>query len=96
MSCVTRIGELVGDRIRERRKGLDITQAELARRIGIPRPIVSRIECGKHTPRLETLDAVADALSTTIMDLVAPVDGMRLGAEGLHVPLDEIDWGEEE
>ena len=46
---------LVGKRIRELRKGRDLTQAELAARIGIQQSDLCRMETGEYKVSLETL-----------------------------------------
>jgi len=46
---------LVGKRIRELRKGRDLTQAELASRIGIQQSDLCRMETGEYKVSLETL-----------------------------------------
>lgn len=50
-----------------------LTQAELARRAGVPQSVVSDLENGKTLyPRLDTAMALAKALGCTIDDLFAP------------------------
>ena len=75
----------IGQRIRERRLELDgrgrddhMTQRELADkvtdltgRVGIDGNYVSRWERGEHRPNDTTLDAIADALQTSVADLMA-------------------------
>lgn len=47
-----------------------LTQAELARRAGVPQSVVSDLENGKTLyPRLDTAMALAKALGCTIDDL---------------------------
>ncbi|NLY93350.1 MAG: helix-turn-helix transcriptional regulator [Myxococcales bacterium] len=58
-------GTLVGRRVRELRIKAGITQAELARRTGIHRPNIARVEAGKHMPSLETVARLAEALGTS-------------------------------
>jgi DNA-binding XRE family transcriptional regulator len=55
-------GTKLGARIRELRLGAGLTQAELARRTGIHRPNIARVEAGRHTPSLETLARLAAAI----------------------------------
>jgi DNA-binding XRE family transcriptional regulator len=55
-------GPRLGARIRALRLAAGLTQAELARRTGIHRPNIARVEAGRHTPSLETLARVAAAL----------------------------------
>jgi DNA-binding XRE family transcriptional regulator len=55
-------GKRLGARLRELRKAAGLTQAELARRTGIHRPNIARVEAGRHTPSLETLARLAAAI----------------------------------
>jgi len=52
----------VGEEIRARRKALRMTQADLARKAGIPQSHVSRLEHGKHAPSYLTIERIAGAL----------------------------------
>jgi DNA-binding XRE family transcriptional regulator len=54
-------GARLGARLRELRLAAGLTQAELARRTGIHRPNIARVEAGRHTPSLETLSRLANA-----------------------------------
>ncbi|HXK32840.1 MAG TPA: helix-turn-helix transcriptional regulator [Dehalococcoidia bacterium] len=44
------------------RQQLGISQSELARRMDVPANVVSRFESARHSPRLDTIIAYADAL----------------------------------
>lgn len=55
-------GAKLGARLRELRLAAGLTQAELARRTGIHRPNIARVEAGRHTPSLETLARLAAAI----------------------------------
>lgn len=55
-------GERLGKRLRQLRLEAGLTQAELARRTGIHRPNIARVEAGRHTPSLETLSRLATAI----------------------------------
>ena len=55
-------GPRLGARLRQLRKAAGLTQAELARRTGIHRPNIARVEAGRHTPSLETLARLATAI----------------------------------
>lgn len=57
--------------LKEMRKKRGISQAELARRTGIPQGVISYIECGrtKH-PRVDTMQALATALQCTVDELL--------------------------
>ena len=64
--------ESLGGRIRERREAVGLTQAELSSRAGIGRVTLTRIEKGEHSPRTETLTAVARTLGAEVEDLILP------------------------
>jgi len=55
-------GARLGARLRLLRKQAGLTQAEVARRTGIHRPNIARVEAGRHTPSLETLTRLATAI----------------------------------
>jgi DNA-binding XRE family transcriptional regulator len=55
-------GVKLGARLRALRLEAGLTQAELARRTGIHRPNIARVEAGRHTPSLETLARLASAI----------------------------------
>lgn len=68
-AALTIDGATLGARLRELRLAAGLTQAELARRTGIHRPNIARVEAGRHTPSLETLSRLASAIgvSTTVV-----------------------------
>jgi len=61
-SAIAIDGVRLGARLRELRVAAGLTQAELARRTGIHRPNIARVEAGRHTPSLETLARLASAI----------------------------------
>lgn len=60
---------LVTNSIRTRREDAGITQAELARRIGVTRQTLIAIEQGKYSPTLELAFQIARAFEVGIDDL---------------------------
>jgi DNA-binding XRE family transcriptional regulator len=58
-------GARLGARLRELRLAAGLTQAELARRTGIHRPNIARVEAGRHTPSLDTLSRLASAIGVS-------------------------------
>jgi transcriptional regulator with XRE-family HTH domain len=70
----------LGERIRVLREANGISQAELARRIGSTQPSIARLEAGRVSPTLETLDRVAAALGA---ELVVALEAAR---EHRHAP----------
>jgi HTH-type transcriptional regulator/antitoxin HipB len=57
----------LGEQIRGLREGRGISQAELGRRIGSTQPAIARLEAGRVSPTLETLDRVAAALEVELV-----------------------------
>jgi DNA-binding XRE family transcriptional regulator len=64
-------GARLGARLRELRVAAGLTQAELARRTGIHRPNIARVEAGRHTPSLETLARLASAIGVSTTRVLA-------------------------
>lgn len=64
-------GVRLGQRLRALRLSAGLTQAELARRTGIHRPNIARVEAGRHTPSLETLARLAAAIGVSTTRVLA-------------------------
>ena len=63
----------LAERVREARKRVGMTQAELAARIGSTQPAIARLEAGGVSPSLPILRRVAEALGLElIVDLRWP------------------------
>lgn len=63
--------KLVGTRISDWRKRLNITQDDLAFLTGISIPYISEIENGKKRPSLDIIVAVSDAIGVTVDELLS-------------------------
>ncbi len=61
----------IGERIRELRTARGLSVNDLAVKAGMKRPNLSRLEHGRHQPSLETLERIAEALGTSVAELVA-------------------------
>ncbi|HEY6073898.1 MAG TPA: helix-turn-helix transcriptional regulator [Anaerolineales bacterium] len=61
-------------RVREVRQQKGLTSYELARRSGIARPNISRIERGKHVASVDTLERLARALGVSPAQLLYPTE----------------------
>ena len=59
----------IGERIRQHRNRLGITQAELEDRIGFARNHISKLETGIRTPNLRTLAKIALVFRVTLDEL---------------------------
>lgn len=53
---------IVGERVREARELVGLTQGELAERIGLDRTAIAHIEAGRQQPRADAMRAIADLL----------------------------------
>lgn len=60
----------MGSRIKKRREGFGLQMKELAKQIGVTSSLISQIESAKAFPSIVTLKKVADALHTTVGDLI--------------------------
>ena len=68
-----------GNRLYELRKRAGLTQAELARMVGVTNKAVSKWETGSAKPGFDTAHRLADALNVTIGDLiVAPESDKKI------------------
>ena len=56
-------------RIKELRARYDLTQEDLARKVGVRRETIHFIEKGKYNPSLKLAYTIAKALQTTMDDL---------------------------
>lgn len=59
----------MGENIRKYRRGMELTQEQLADKLGTSVQSVSRWECGATYPDMEMLPAIADAFQITVNDL---------------------------
>ena len=68
------MADTLGDRIRQARARLRMSQAELARRIGISTTAMSAIESDVTDPRASRITAMADVLGVTADYLLGRAD----------------------
>ncbi|HEY6224514.1 MAG TPA: helix-turn-helix transcriptional regulator [Gemmatimonadales bacterium] len=61
---------LWGRRIEEARKALGLTQVQLAEAVGVDQTTISQWERGRVVPRDEMRIALANALGTTVAELL--------------------------
>ncbi len=67
----------MNNNIRVLREKRGMTQASLAKRAGVSRVTVNRVECGKYLPDGNTILKLARAFSCSAKDLF-PIFGVRL------------------
>lgn len=63
-------GQIIGQRIRQRRSQMGVTQNDLAEKTKIRRPNIARLEKGQSLPNLSTLIKVAIALEMSLETLL--------------------------
>jgi len=66
-----------GNSLRELRKGLGLSQEELALRCGLDRTYISGLERGKRNPTLKVLSVVAQHLEVSPSDLLLSIKKQR-------------------
>jgi len=59
----------IGKRIRALREMVGMRPSELARRLGVSHPSLFAWECGKTSPALQRIPAIADALGVSVSAL---------------------------
>lgn len=67
--------------LRDRRKLLGLSQQQVADRAGTYRPLVARVEAGRHEITLSTIEAYARALNWTAAAVVSEAEHARAHAE---------------
>lgn len=67
---MTKIYQIFGQKIKERRKELGLTQEELAKASGLHRTYIAGIEAGKRNISLKNLEKLAKALRVSPDDLL--------------------------
>lgn len=85
---VTVSAELIGHNIAKYRTIAGLTQAQLAERIGVSVPFLSRMERGQKLMKLQTLCAIAQALNVSY-DALLRKDSPNVHIENIRVILAE-------
>lgn len=60
----------MGKKLRELRTAKEMSQAALAKRAGLSREYVNKIEAGRYDPPLSTLNSLAKALGVPVAELL--------------------------
>lgn len=62
----------IGNFLRSKREDLGLSQAEVARRAGIDKATVSRVESARHlVPKTDNLQAIGEVVGVSLMDIFA-------------------------
>lgn len=78
--------------VRRRRKALDLTQAELGRRVSVSEAMIRKIEADERRPSRELAELLADQLAVPAAERVAFLRAARdiLAVEKLEVPREPV------
>ena len=80
----------IGERIRERRLALSLSQARLAAELGIDQSTVAKWETGPNSPRPKTLRDLAERLHVSVSWLISGEEPVsRPAADSLGLSVDE-------
>lgn len=63
----------LGENVRRLRQARGLTQRSLASQAAVSLPALGNIESGKVIPKVNTLQAIADALGSSVLELLKPV-----------------------
>jgi DNA-binding XRE family transcriptional regulator len=69
----------IADQVADRRKELELSQAELAELVGTTQSAIARLESGGRPPRIDTLLRIADALDCDLLVDLRPHENPRRG-----------------
>lgn len=70
MRSNAKLPRAIGNKIQKRRKELDLTQEDLAEKVGISRAYMGFIEQGRNAPSLEVLEKISKHLKISLKDLL--------------------------
>jgi len=73
MSAIPKHRRLLGEAIRARRKKAGLTQEKLAEKSDLSTVFISRVECGKESPTVDSLLKIANALKAPLRDLLREI-----------------------
>lgn len=79
--------EALGNLIRRRRRALELTQDQLASRLGISRGALANIETGRQNFLLHQLYRFASALEIDVHSLLPVMESRLAGPDGETLPL---------
>jgi len=71
------IRELFAKALYNRRKELNLTQDDIAEKVGTSKQMVSMYELGKRSPKIGMANKFAEALGTTLDELLGIEDGFE-------------------
>ncbi len=66
------MAQLFGERLKERRRALGLTQAQVFERTGITAAYVSLVERGQANPTLDMMVKLAESVGAEAWDMIRP------------------------
>lgn len=70
MKRSARLSKVLGKKIQRQRKKMNLTQEELAEKVGISRAYMGYIEQGRNIPSLEVLHKIAKNLNISLREIL--------------------------
>jgi transcriptional regulator with XRE-family HTH domain len=61
-----------GKRLRKLRRNMDLTQEQLADKVGVSLNFIGQMERGENAPSLETVQKIAEVLNVDVSELFLP------------------------
>ena len=77
----------IGGIVRQKRRRLELPQAELARRLGISRATLANIETGRQRILVHQLYSLAEALDLKLMELLPPSVASMEASDWSQLPI---------
>lgn len=71
---MTDIKKRFGKRLRKLRRNKDLTQEQLADKVGVSLNFIGQVERGENSPSFETMQKIAEVLEVDISELFLPPD----------------------
>lgn len=80
------LSDAAGRSVRQTRKARGLTQVQLARRAGVSRSLVSKVECARRPVSIASVAAIADAMSIRVEFMLQPpfIPGSRTTRDTVH------------
>ena len=71
MRSNAKLPKIISKRIKKLRGELELTQEDLAEKVGVSRVYIGYVEQGRNTPSLEILEKIAKSLKVKLSELVS-------------------------
>jgi transcriptional regulator with XRE-family HTH domain len=78
------------EQLRQMREGAGLSQSELARQSGVDRATINKIEQGKRSPSIATLESLAQAMGVEVADFFPKAQPPLPLLEGRGEPLEDF------